>query len=86
MFAVMPHVRLHQVAVLVGLPQERRRVMPHGLIGMRTDCLQPVIVRWRHTRHEVSIRLAVAAVNADGVSESLPDIWRRGAPGFVNVP
>jgi hypothetical protein len=31
----------------------------------RTDCLQPVIVRWRHTSHEVSIRLAIAAVNAD---------------------
>jgi hypothetical protein len=31
---------------------------------MRTDCLQPLIVRWGHTSHEVSIRVAIAAVNA----------------------
>jgi hypothetical protein len=58
MFAVML-IRLHQLAVLVGLPQERGRVMAHGPIGMRTECLQPVIVRGRHTDHEVSIRLGI---------------------------
>ena len=36
----------------VGTPSRE----PHGLIGMRTDRFQPVIVRWRHTSHEVSIR------------------------------
>jgi hypothetical protein len=67
------HIRLHQLAVLVGLPQERRRVVPHGPVGIRTDCLQPVIVRWRHTSHEVSIGLAIAAVNEDAGLGISPD-------------
>ena len=42
----------------------QRGYVPHGPVGMRTDCLQPFIVRWGHTSHELSIRLAIAAVNA----------------------
>jgi hypothetical protein len=30
---------------------------------MRADRFKPVIVRWGHISHEVSIRLAIAAVN-----------------------